>query len=100
MAHVMPFPNTNFLCLYRWTFCSMCKVSTMTVFCSSWMSCSPVTLLRSFVYHFEAVQLPLFLVLSLLCFILQIRCIYYGISHFLALVGKYSPILGFSNQQH
>jgi hypothetical protein len=55
MVHVLFFPMLNVLCFYISTSRSMCAVLSMTVFCSSFISCFPSMLLRYFLSDFEMV---------------------------------------------
>ena len=55
MAQVVVFPMLNILYFYVNTFRSMCSMPSMTVFCSSLMSCFPGMLIMYFVNDFEMV---------------------------------------------
>ena len=55
ILHVMQFPTLNVLYICISTFRSMCAVPSMTVLCSSLMSCFPGMLLRYFLNDFEMV---------------------------------------------
>ena len=55
MLHVMLLPVLNVLYFYISTSRSMCEVSNMTVFCSSFILCFPCLLLRYCLSDFEMV---------------------------------------------
>ena len=92
----------NLLYFYISTFRSMYAVPNMAVFCSSLTSCSPGMLLTYFLNDSEIVPVAPIINGITFVFTLHMRYYYYyyRISHFSALAGKYSLILGCSNQQH
>ena len=55
MVHVLFFSMLNVLCFCISTSRGMCAVLSMTVFCSSFISCFPSMLLRYFLNDFEMV---------------------------------------------
>ena len=93
----------------------MCAVHNMAVFWSSLTSCFPGMLLMYFLNDSEIVPVThiisgitfvftfhmrcISIVRSLYCYYHQHHHHHHRISHFSALAGKYSPILGCSNQQ-
>ena len=86
------------LCFYISTTRSMCVAPNMAVFSISLISCLPFMLLRYCLSDFEMIQSPLLLLVSPVPAIIGTLYYYYRISHFSALAGKYSPILGCGNQ--
>ena len=78
----------NLVYFYISTFRSMCAVPNMAVFCSSLISCFPGRLLTYFSSSSSSYY-----------YYYYYYYYYFRISHFSALAGKYSPILGCSNQQ-
>ena len=55
MVHLMLFPMLNVLHISHSTYCCMCAVPRMAVFCISWILCFLGVLLRYFQNDFEIV---------------------------------------------